>query len=112
MQHTSIRAAASNKIMLNTQVLVTERLYLRRETYFAILMDRESAGPVLVGSPAGGMNIGKPLFRFDCCVSFFANLTTLNWMYSEDVAAETPHLIHKVAVDINKGPVEEEVRSL
>lgn len=69
------------------KVLITERLYLRRETYFAILMDRESAGPVLVGSSEGGMNI-------------------------EDVAAATPHLIHKVPVDISKGPVEEELVQL
>lgn len=52
-------------------VMICERLYLRREAYFAILMDRESAGPVMVASPAGGMDIEK-------------------------VAAETPELIFKV----------------
>lgn len=30
-------------------VLVARRLFLRREAYFAILLDRESSGPVLVG---------------------------------------------------------------
>jgi len=60
------------------KVMVCERLYLRREAYFAILMDRESAGPVMVASPAGGMDIEK-------------------------VAAETPKLIFKEAIDINKG---------
>jgi len=60
------------------KVMVCERLYLRREAYFAILMDRESSGPVMVASPAGGMDIEK-------------------------VARDTPQLIFKEAIDINKG---------
>jgi succinyl-CoA synthetase beta subunit len=60
-------------------VLVTERLYLRRETYFAIMMDRGYGGPVIVASPCGGMDI-------------------------EAVAAETPELIYKLPVDLDKGP--------
>jgi len=59
-------------------VQVCERLYLRREAYFAILMDRESNGPVMVASPAGGMDI-------------------------ETVARDTPKLIFKEAIDISKG---------
>jgi succinyl-CoA synthetase beta subunit len=55
------------------KVFVGERLYFRRETYFAILFDRELGGPVMVGSPSGGMNI-------------------------EEVANKTPELIHKVCV--------------
>ena len=69
------------------KVYLMERLYLRRETYFSILMDRAHAGPVMVGSPAGGMNI-------------------------EDVAAETPELIFKEAVDIMKGVTDEQVGRL
>lgn len=69
------------------QVMVVERLYLRRETYFAILMDRETAGPVMVASSEGGMNI-------------------------EDVAAETPELIHKLAINIKTGPEEAELEIL
>jgi len=65
-------------------VMVCERVYLRRETYFAILMDRESAGPCIVGSPNGGMNI-------------------------EEVAEENPELIHKVTVDIHNGPEEDQL---
>lgn len=38
-------------------VLITERLYLRRETYLSILLDRQSAGPCIIASSAGGMNI-------------------------------------------------------
>ena len=60
------------------KVFLMERMYLRREMYFSILMDRQSSGPVLVGSPAGGMNI-------------------------EDVAAETPELIFTETVDIESG---------
>ena len=46
-------------------------LDLARETYFAILMDRAAMGPVMVGSPQGGVDI-------------------------EEVAAKTPELIFKV----------------
>lgn len=57
------------------QVLLVERMYLRREMYLSILLDRASGGPVLVASPAGGTSI-------------------------EDVAAATPHLIFKHKIDI------------
>ena len=53
--------------------MVAEALDLKRETYFAILMDRNAMGPVMVGSPQGGVDI-------------------------EEVAAKTPHLIFKVEV--------------
>lgn len=51
--------------------MVAEALDITRETYFAILMDRSCNGPVMVGSPQGGMDI-------------------------EEVAASTPELIFKV----------------
>ena len=51
--------------------MVAEALDIARETYFAILMDRASGGPVMVASPEGGMDI-------------------------EAVAEKTPHLIFKV----------------
>ena len=53
------------------KVMVAEALDIARETYFAILMDRESNGPVLIGSPFGGVDI-------------------------EEVAAKTPDAIFKV----------------
>lgn len=53
------------------QVMVAEALDISRETYFAILMDRSCNGPVMVGSPQGGMDI-------------------------EEVAASNPELIFKV----------------
>ncbi len=69
------------------KVLITERLYLRRETYFAILMDRQSEGPVLVASPKGGMNI-------------------------EDVAATTPEAIFKEPIDMEQGVSDAQVERL
>lgn len=68
-------------------VMVAERLYLRRETYFAILMDRASQGPVMVGSSEGGMDI-------------------------EAVASATPDKIHSYPVDITKGPAPEDILKL
>uniref|UniRef100_A0A6I8NPI1 Succinate--CoA ligase [GDP-forming] subunit beta, mitochondrial n=2 Tax=Ornithorhynchus anatinus TaxID=9258 RepID=A0A6I8NPI1_ORNAN len=60
------------------KVMIAEALDISRETYFAILMDRACNGPVLVGSPKGGVDI-------------------------EDVAATTPELIFKEEVDIYEG---------
>lgn len=51
--------------------MVAEALDIARETYVAILMDRSVNGPIIVASPAGGMDI-------------------------EDVAERTPELIYKV----------------
>lgn len=51
--------------------MIAEGVSIKRETYLAVLMDRESNGPVIVASPAGGMDI-------------------------ENVAEQTPHLIFKV----------------
>ncbi|KAJ3014737.1 UNVERIFIED_CONTAM: hypothetical protein HDU68_000156 [Siphonaria sp. JEL0065] len=59
-------------------VYVVERLYVRREFYFAIVMDRAAQGPVIIASSQGGMNI-------------------------EDVAAEHPEAIVTVPVDIRTG---------
>lgn len=39
------------------KVMVCERLYSRREYYFAIALDRSVAGPVMLASSQGGMNI-------------------------------------------------------
>lgn len=69
------------------QVLISERLFLRRETYFAILLDREAGGPVMVASPQGGMDI-------------------------EAVARDNPSAIFKEPVDINEGLKQEQVLRL
>merc|ERR1711981_1072907 len=61
-----------------SKVMVAEAIDITRETYFCILMDRESNGPVIVASPDGGVDI-------------------------EEVAEKTPERIKKVPVDIFTG---------
>ncbi|KAI8339402.1 hypothetical protein BC941DRAFT_420390 [Chlamydoabsidia padenii] len=68
-------------------VYICERKYARREYYFAILMDRQSAGPVLVASSEGGMDI-------------------------ETVAKENPDAIVKLPVDIKKGLAFDDAKAL
>ncbi|EFC35848.1 predicted protein [Naegleria gruberi] len=60
------------------KVYVQERLYARRELYLAILLDRQSGGPVLIGSTQGGMAI-------------------------EDVARESPEEIHTIPISVKEG---------
>lgn len=61
-----------------SNVMVAHALDISRETYLAVLMDRAFNGPVLVGSPDGGMDI-------------------------EDVAERTPERIFTIPIDINDG---------
>lgn len=44
--------------------MIAEALDISRETYFAILMDRDTGGPVMVGSPRGGIDIEEVAARF------------------------------------------------
>lgn len=60
------------------QLMVVEKVQIAQEYYFAILMDREANGPVLVASSEGGMDI-------------------------EAVAAATPDAIIKRPIDIMAG---------
>ena len=60
------------------KVMVAHALDISRETYLAVLMDREFNGPVIVGSPDGGMDI-------------------------EEVAEKTPERIFTMPIDINDG---------
>lgn len=71
MRHHTVLKSATSLFLPHVQVMVAEALDISRETYFAILMDRACNGPVMVGSPQGGMDI-------------------------EEVAATTPELIFKV----------------
>ncbi|MES1912966.1 MAG: hypothetical protein MHM6MM_005206, partial [Cercozoa sp. M6MM] len=70
-----------------SKLFITERLYVRRESYFAILLDRASGGPVMIGSAAGGMDI-------------------------EAVAEQFPDKIRKEFIDIDNGPTQEQVEAL
>lgn len=64
--------------ILVKQVMVAKSVDIVRETYFSIVMDREHNGPVIIASPAGGMDI-------------------------EAVAEETPDKILTLPVDIQEG---------
>lgn len=64
--------------ILVKQVMVARSVDIIRETYFSIVMDREYNGPVIIASPAGGMDI-------------------------EAVAEETPEKILTMPVDIQEG---------
>ncbi|KAG0325327.1 Succinate--CoA ligase [ADP-forming] subunit beta, mitochondrial [Dissophora globulifera] len=68
-------------------VYICERKYVRREYYFAVLMDRKSQGPVMVASSQGGVDI-------------------------ESVAAENPEAILQLPIDIEKGVDRAAVRDL
>jgi len=69
------------------QVMVAEALDIERETYLAFLMDRSCNGPVIVGSPMGGMDI-------------------------EEVAHKNPNAIHKEPVDITVGVTDAQARKM
>ena len=71
------------KGVLVEKVMVAEAINIVKETYFSILMDRAFGGPVMVGSPKGGMDI-------------------------EAVAHETPEAIFKEPIDIEEGPSKEQ----
>ncbi|XP_037045896.1 succinate--CoA ligase [GDP-forming] subunit beta, mitochondrial [Bradysia coprophila] len=73
--------------ILVKKVMVASSVNIVRETYLCIVMDRESNGPVLVASPAGGMDI-------------------------EAVAEETPDKIKKVPIDISKGLTLDECKEI
>jgi len=65
------------------QIYLCERKYIRRETYVAVMMDRESGGPVIIGSAVGGVNI-------------------------ETLAHESPDAIIKEVVDIDVGVTDDQ----
>lgn len=69
------------------KVFLVKRMYLRREMYFSILLDRSYNGPVMIASSRGGTSI-------------------------EDIAAATPEAITKVGIDILKGPTDEQLDKL
>uniref|UniRef100_A0A8B8AXY2 Succinate--CoA ligase [GDP-forming] subunit beta, mitochondrial n=1 Tax=Crassostrea virginica TaxID=6565 RepID=A0A8B8AXY2_CRAVI len=70
-----------------SKVMVAEALDIARETYFAIVLDRSHAGPVIIGSKHGGMDI-------------------------EETAATDPDSIIKEPVDIMKSVTEQQCLSV
>jgi succinyl-CoA synthetase beta subunit len=69
------------------RLLVEEGLQIARELYLGLVIDRAAERPVLMASPAGGMEIEK-------------------------VAAETPHLIFKAHIDPATGLLPFQARGL
>lgn len=65
------------------KVMIVERMYMRREMYLSIMLDRASGGPIFIASPSGGTSI-------------------------EDVAAATPELIFKQPIHVVNGITEEQ----
>ncbi len=66
------------------KVYLMERLYMRRECYLSIMLDRSANGPMIIASPRGGTSI-------------------------EDVAAATPELIMKEPIDMKAGPTQAQI---
>lgn len=64
--------------ILTKKVMVAKSVNIIRETYVCILMDASSGGPVIIASPAGGVDI-------------------------EQVSKDTPDKIKKVPIDIIDG---------
>lgn len=69
------------------EILVEECADIARELYAAVLNDPESKGPLLLFSTSGGMDI-------------------------EEVNATHPEMVHRLAVDINRGLTEEAALAL
>lgn len=76
--HKLITKQTGEKGVICNEVMIVERLYPRREFYFAIMMERSFGGPVMLASSVGGVNI-------------------------EEIAAETPEAIITEPIDINTG---------
>lgn len=83
--HKLITKQTGEKGVICNEVMIVERLYPRREFYFAIMMERSFGGPVMLASSVGGVNI-------------------------EEIAAETPEAIITEPIDINTGVTTEQAR--
>lgn len=83
--HKLITKQTGEKGIICNEVMIVERLYPRREFYFAIMMERSFGGPVMLASSVGGVNI-------------------------EEIAAENPEAIITEPVDINIGVTPEQAK--
>ncbi|XP_025162179.1 uncharacterized protein LOC105186852 [Harpegnathos saltator] len=68
-------------------VMVTQRMFPRKEYYLAVMMERAFGGPVIIASSQGGVNI-------------------------EEVAATNPGAIMYEPIDINKGITKEQAERI
>eukprot|EP01090_Pellita_catalonica_P009721 TRINITY_DN2085_c0_g1_i1.p1 TRINITY_DN2085_c0_g1~~TRINITY_DN2085_c0_g1_i1.p1 ORF type:complete len:468 (+),score=94.55 TRINITY_DN2085_c0_g1_i1:89-1405(+) len=69
------------------QVMIAQSIDIKDELYFAIVLDRQHQGPVLIASPQGGMDI-------------------------EQVAEESPEAIFKEIVNVDEGLKDSQTRNL
>lgn len=76
--HRLITKQTGEKGVICNEVMIVERLYPRREFYFAIMLERAYGGPVLLASSVGGVNI-------------------------EEIAAENPEAIITEPIDMVNG---------
>lgn len=76
--HRLITKQTSKDGILVQKIMIAESVEIVKETYVCILMDRSYNGPVLIASPAGGMDI-------------------------EAVAEKTPEKLKKIPLDIYYG---------
>lgn len=76
--HRLITKQTSEDGILVQKIMIAESVEIEHETYLCILMDRQHNGPVLIASPAGGMDI-------------------------ETIAEKHPELIKTIPVDIYYG---------
>ena len=82
---TSARCCCAGK-PVNT-LYVARKMKLAREMYFAILLDRSSAGPIMIGCSEGGTSI-------------------------EDLAEKSPEKIIRVHVDVREGITDEQANRM
>lgn len=85
--HKLITKQTGEKGVICNEVMIVERLYPRREFYFAIMMERSFGGPVMLASSVGGVNI-------------------------EEIAAETPEAIITEPIDINTGVTDDQAKKV
>ena len=71
--------------ILCSKVYIMERMYMRKEMYLSILMDRASQGPLMVASPRGGTSI-------------------------EEVAQSNPEVIFTQPIDIIEGLTQDQCK--
>ncbi|RNA01707.1 succinyl- ligase [GDP-forming] subunit mitochondrial-like [Brachionus plicatilis] len=57
LNHRLVTKQTKSDGVLVEKLMVAEALDIARETYFAILLDRAFDGPVMIGSPVGGVDI-------------------------------------------------------
>uniref|UniRef100_A0A0N5C367 Succinate--CoA ligase [GDP-forming] subunit beta, mitochondrial n=1 Tax=Strongyloides papillosus TaxID=174720 RepID=A0A0N5C367_STREA len=85
-KHLVTKQTSDNGVKIK-KIMICESINITRETYLAILVDRDSNGPVIVASPCGGVDI-------------------------EEVAEKSPELIFKEVIDIEKGLTNEQALKL